>query len=152
MGFFSNKNPAQQTNAENFYSRVGQLAADSGVMVNLVTVEGCEANIAGLQSMIGLSGGRIEQVNPSEMFNDFSSILSQKSIAMQVEAKVKLHKGLQFRNELETDLNEDRTILTRRFGNVTSSTMFTFEYGMKPISKLLQMEEVDMTAITAFPF
>ena len=152
IGFFSNKNPAQNIASENFYTRVGQLAAESGVMVNLVTVEGCEAKIAGLQSLIGISGGRIEQVNPNEMSKDFSSILSQKSIAMQVEAKVKLHKGLQFRNELEADLNEDRTILTRRFGNVTNSTMFTFEYGMKPISELLEIEDLDMTSITDFPF
>ena len=61
-------------------------------------------------------------------------MLSQKAIATKVEAKVKLHKGLQFRNELEADLSQEKTILTRRFGNVTTESMFTFEYGMKPIS------------------
>ena len=81
------------------------------------------------------------------MSNDFANILSQKSIAMKVEAKVKLHKGLQFRNELEQDLSNDRTILTRRFGNVTKDTMFTFEYGMKPITELLEMTDLDMAAV-----
>lgn len=69
-----------------------------------------------------------------------------------MEAKVKIHKGLQFRNELETDLADDKTILTRRFGNVTTDSMFTFEYGMKPITALLKMEDLDMATITSFPF
>jgi len=42
--------------------------------------------------------------------------------------------------------------LARRFGNTTAETVFMFEYGMKPISELLEMEDVDMTAITHFPF
>lgn len=73
-------------------------------------------------------------MNPNEIANDFANILSQKAIATKVEAKVKLHKGLQFRNELESDLTDEKTILTRRFGNVTTDSMFTFEYGMKAIS------------------
>lgn len=121
-------------------------------MVNLVTIAGTQANIAGLSRLIELSGGQIEQVNPNELLGDFAAILSQKAIATKVEAKVKLHKGLQFRNELETDLSDNKTILTRRFGNVTTDSMFTFEYGMKPISQLLSMEDIDMATITHFPF
>jgi len=30
--------------------------------------------------------------------------------------------------------------------------MFTFEYGMKPISELLKFDDLDMTTITHFPF
>lgn len=30
--------------------------------------------------------------------------------------------------------------------------MFTFEYGMKPISELLEMADLDMATVTAFPF
>lgn len=69
-----------------------------------------------------------------------------------MEAKVKLHKGLQFRNELESDLSAEKTILTRRFGNVTADTMFTFDYGMKAISELLKMEDIDMATLTHLPF
>ena len=135
-----------------FYEKVGRLAEEQGVLVNLVTIAGCEANIAGLQRLIELSGGQIEQVNPDEMAADFNNILSQKAIATKVEVKVKLHKGLQFRNELESDLSQDNTILTRRFGNVTTDSMFTFEYGMKPISALLEMSDIDMASLTNFPF
>ena len=79
-------------------------------------------------------------------------MLSVPVIATNVDAKVKLHKGLQFRNELPQDLSEDKTMLARRFGNATAETIFTFEYGMKPISQLLDMNDLDMTKITHFPF
>ena len=79
-------------------------------------------------------------------------MLSVPVVATNVEAKVKLHKGLQFRNELATDLSEDKSLLARRFGNTTAETVFTFEYGMKPISQLLEMEDLDMSAIASFPF
>ena len=79
-------------------------------------------------------------------------MLSVPVIATQVEAKVKLHKGLQFRNELQSDLSEDKSLLARRFGNTTAETVFTFEYGMKPISQLLEMDDVDMSAISHFHF
>jgi len=79
-------------------------------------------------------------------------MLSVPVIATNVDAKVKLHKGLQFRNELPQDLSEDKTMLARRFGNATAETIFTFEYGMKPISQLLDLTDLDMTKITHFPF
>ena len=79
-------------------------------------------------------------------------MLSVPVIATNVEAKVKLHKGLCFRNELATDLSEDKSLLARKFGNTTAETVFTFEYGMKPISQLLEMDDLDMGAIEHFPF
>ena len=79
-------------------------------------------------------------------------MLSVPVIATNVEAKVKLHKGLQFRNELETDLSEDKSLLARRFGNTTAETVFTFEYGMKAISQLIEMQDLNMAEITHFPF
>ena len=83
-----------EDDATKFYDKVGSLAEESGVMVNLVTIAGCDANVQGLSRLIELSGGQIEQVNPNELSNDFANILSQKAIATKVEAKVKLHKGL----------------------------------------------------------
>ena len=84
----------QNAGAQEFYDKVGELAEATGVMVNLVTIAGTDANIQGLSRLIELSGGQIEQVNPQELSNDFANILSQKAIATKVEAKVKLHKGL----------------------------------------------------------
>ena len=51
---------------------------------------------------------------------NFANMLSVPVIATNVEAKVKIHKGLQFRNELGKDVSDDKTILARKFGNVTT--------------------------------
>ena len=100
IGAFASYNMGVDEVATAFYDKVGQLAEQTGVMINLVTIAGTDANIQGLSRLIELSGGQIEQVNPNDLSGDFASILSQKAIATKVEAKVKLHKGLQFRNEL----------------------------------------------------
>ena len=43
-------------------------------------------------------------------------------------------------------------MLARKFGNVTSESVFSFEYGLKPISELLKMEDLDLTSIKKIPF
>ena len=73
-------------------------------------------------------------------------------IATKVEAKVKLHKGLEFRNENPSDLSDDKTLLARSFGNVTEENVFTFEYTLKPISELVKMEDLNLEEIKYFPF
>lgn len=50
----------QGQSANEFYSRVGQLAEEKGVMINLVTFAGTEANIMGLATMVEQSGGQVE--------------------------------------------------------------------------------------------
>ena len=86
------------------------------------------------------------------MTTDFANILALPVIATKVEAKVKLHKGLQFRNENPADLSADKTMLARSFGNVTEENIFTFEYTLKPISELIQMEDLNLEEIKYFPF
>lgn len=65
---------------------------------------------------------------------------------------MKLHKGLEFRNEVAEAMNADKTILTRELGNVTEDTDVTFEYKLKSIKELVKMEDIDLTKIKFFPF
>lgn len=58
--------------------------------------------------------------------------------------KVKLHKALEFRNEDEKSLSEDRTVLIKDLGNVTCETEITFEYNIKRVKELLLMEDIDI--------
>lgn len=146
------RSEADEAAAQQFYERVGQIAQTAGVTINIVSIEGDECNIESLSRLAEQTGGQVERVNPTTLTKDFANMLSVPVIATNVEAKVKLHKGLQFRNELPQDLSADRSLLARRFGNVTEETMFTFEYGMKPISQLLEMDDIDMSAISSFPF
>jgi hypothetical protein len=66
--------------------------------------------------------------------------------------KVKLHKGLEFRNQDLLNLSEDKTIMARDLGNVNEETEVNFEYRMKKVRELLKMQDLDMTIITSLPF
>ena len=138
--------------ADTFYETVGQIAQTSGVTINIISIEGDECNIDSLSKLAELTGGVVERVNPTTLTQNFASMLSVPVIATNVEAKVKIHKGLQFRNEIDKDVSEDKTILVKQFGNVTTESVFTFEYGLKPISELLNMKDLDISTIKSFPF
>lgn len=94
----------------------------------------------------------MERVDPVSLTKCFANSLSQPIIASNVIAKVKLHKGLQFRNENPINLSEDKALLVRDIGNVTMETEITFEYTLKKISELAKMDDIDLTKIEKFPF
>lgn len=113
--------------------------------VNIVSIEGDECNIDSLSKLAELTGGQVNRVNPTTLKDDFASMLALPVIASNVVTKVKLHKGLQFRNEPAANLSEDKSCLVREFGNVTETCMFTFEYTLKSIADLIKMEDIDLT-------
>ena len=73
-------------------------------------------------------------------------------LATKVVLKVKVHKGLEFRNEQSLNLSDDRTVLNKDFGNVYPDTDLTFEYQLKPIDELVKMEDLDLTELKHLPF
>jgi len=137
---------------DEFYERAGQLAQTKGVTINIVSIEGDECNIDSLSKLSELTGGNVERVNPTTLTSNFSNILSVPTIATNVVTKVKLHKGLQFRNEVAANLSDDRSLLVRDLGNVNESSTFTFEYTLKAIAELVQMDDIDLTQLKSFPF
>ena len=137
---------------DTFYETIGQIAQTAGVTINVISIEGDQCNIDSLSTLAELTGGVIERVNPTTLTKNFANMLAVPVIATTVEAKVKIHKGLQFRNEIDKDVSDDKTILAKQFGNVTAESIFTFEFGLKPISQLLEMDDLDMTQITNLPF
>ena len=134
---------------DEFYERAGEFAKSKGLTVNVISIIGDECNLESLSKLAELTGGEVERVNPASM--NFSSSLSAPIIASNVVAKIKLHKGLMFRNELDDNLSKDKTIMVRDLGNVTTETEITFEYTLKNIKDLVQMD-FDLTQIKQFPF
>ena len=115
--------------------------------INLISIEGDECNIGSLSKLAELTGGMVERVNPTNLTKNFANILALPVIATNVITKVKLHKGLTFRNELLQNMNENQTLLARDFGNVTEDSVFTFEYTIKTIAELIEMEDLDLTIL-----
>mmetsp|Transcript_23230 Transcript_23230/g.17658 ORF Transcript_23230/g.17658 Transcript_23230/m.17658 type:complete len:100 (+) Transcript_23230:563-862(+) len=99
-----------------------------------------------------MTGGEIQRVNSSDMGQNVDSILNLKVIATQVKLVVKLHKGLEFRNEDLESLSESNSVLTKEVGNVTSNSEVTFEYKIKKVKELLLMEDIDLENLKSLPF
>jgi hypothetical protein len=113
---------------------------------------GEECNIETLSKIAELTGGQVERVDPMNLTQNFANILQLPVIATNVVAKVKLHKGLEFRNEDVLNLSEDKTLMARDLGNVTEETEITFEYRLKNLKDLVRMEDIDLSKIKSFPF
>ena len=137
---------------DSFYEKMGELAQEKGLSVNIVSIEGEECNIDTLSKISQLTGGEVERVDPEHLTQNFANILSMPVIATNVTTKVKMHKGPEFRNEDPINLSQDKSLLVRQQGNVTEDTEITFEYRLKSMKELVKMEDVDLTKITHFPF
>ncbi len=138
--------------ADEFYERIGELAKSRGVTVNIISIEGEECNIDSLSKISEITGGHVERVSPAQLTQNFANILSKPVIGTNVTTKVKLHKGLEFRNEPLDALSEDRSLMARDMGNVHEDTLITFEYRLKNVSALVKMEDIDLTKLKTFPF
>lgn len=84
-----------------------------------MSITGDECNLESLSKLAELTGGEVTRVDPVELTKNFANILSLPIIASNVVTKVKLHKGLQFRNEDPQSLSDDMTLMVRDIGNVT---------------------------------
>lgn len=116
---------------EQFYECLGEFAKNKGITVNTISIEGEECNIDTLSKLSEVTGGSVERVDPIQLTQNFANILSVPVIATNVVTKVKLHKGLEFRNEEEANLSEDKSLIVKQLGNVTEETDITFEFRLK---------------------
>ena len=146
------KTPEQMAKVEEFYERVGEFAKQKGIVVSIVTIIGDECNLDSLTKLADLTGGNIDRVDPVSLTKTFANSLAAPVIATNVLAKVKLHKGLMFRNELDQSLSEDKTLMVKDIGNVAADYEITFEYTLKAIKDLIKMEDIDLTQMKSFPF
>lgn len=153
LGAFDEAKTKDQANQVNqFYEKLGEYAKSKGITVSIISIEGEECNISTLSTLAELTGGSVERVDPIQLTQNFANILQLPVIATNVVTKVKLHKGLEFRNEDPVNLSEDKTLMVRDLGNVTDETEITFEYRLKGLKELVKMEDLDLTAIHSFPF
>ena len=137
---------------EEVYERIGEYAKSKGITVNIVSIIGDECNLETLSRIAELTGGEVERVDPISLTKNFANILSKPIIASNVVAKVMLHKALQFRNVDPSLLSQNMSLMVKDIGNVNEDTEHMFEYTLKKISELIEMEDIDLTEIKAFPF
>jgi hypothetical protein len=144
------------TNAEHdvevFYEQLGDYANQKGVTVNIISIKGEECDLETLSHLYEKTGGNVDIIEPDELKKNFANMLKNETIATRVVTKIKLHKALEFRNEEEKDLNEDKTLLTRDLGNVTDDCEITFEYRLKKKDDLAKLKGFDIDKLETIPF
>ena len=51
---------------------MGQLAQSSGVMIDIITIEGDECNIDSISKLSFMTGGNVERVDPHKLMDVFA--------------------------------------------------------------------------------
>jgi len=151
LGSFEGKSEAEIEATLKFYKQIGDIAEDSNVRVNVVSILGEECKLTALSEITERTSGEVLRVNPENLTQEFSNILSNPVIATQVTVKLMLHRGLKFRNEEEHDLNDDQTVMTRKLGNVNEDTEFTFEFAKRETEELVK-RGISVEDIEKLPF
>lgn len=143
---------AKKDSALEFYTKVADFAFEHGVTVNIISIAGEECDLETLRVIPEKTGGDVQRVEASKLTENFANILSSPVIATNVKMKVIIHKGLEFRNEEEENLNAQKNVLTRHLGNVTADSEMTFEYKVKDLEELEKAKDFDIEKLTQLPF
>ena len=130
-------------NAKDFYTKIGEMAKEKGIIINLITFQDSESEIDILMSMVDKSGGEIIRVNPNAILDRFNDLLENEAIASEVELRMNLNKCLTFRDQEEKDLSNDGSTIYQKLGNVAKETETYYEIKFKKAMKLAEMKDIN---------
>ncbi|CAI2360749.1 unnamed protein product [Moneuplotes crassus] len=137
---------------DKFYEDLAANANEHGVTVNLMSLKGCYCNLDNLIVLSEETGGQVNIIDPQDASNEFETMLQVKPIATNVTVKVRLHQALEFKNELSKNLSADRTLMTKKLGNVNANTEVTFSYRLKDPDQLALIEGFNIEEFSKIPF
>ena len=139
-------------NAINFYTKIGNMAKEKGIVISLIAFEDSNSEIDILKNMVENSGGDIFRVNPKYILDEVNDFLENKAIASDVEFKMNLNKCMTFRDEEKNNMsNEDSTIL-KKIGNITREKEDYFELKFKHATKLSEINEINFDELNHLIF
>mmetsp|Transcript_23213 Transcript_23213/g.20586 ORF Transcript_23213/g.20586 Transcript_23213/m.20586 type:complete len:322 (+) Transcript_23213:215-1180(+) len=142
----------QQEEAKEFYTKIAEFARENSITVNIISIAGEECDLETLEIVTAKTGGDIERVKAEKLTENFANIFSTPIIATDVRMKVYLHTAMEFRNEEEEFLNEQKNIFTKEYGNVTSDSEVTFEYKVKSVEELRKSKDFDIKNLSKIYF
>ena len=122
LGNLDSLAPSDLEAASAFYENVGLIAKEKGIVISVITIKGEGCKMEYLGKLADLTNGNVNRVNPSEISNDFAAILKDEVVATKVNLKMRIHKGLKFRNELENELKDEGSLCEKLIGNATVKT------------------------------
>ena len=141
----------QKEESKKFYKKIGQLANELGIIINLITFKDEESEINILLEMIKESGGDISRVNPEKIIDDFNNILTNKIIGTNTKLTINLNKMLTFKN-IDEDLENDGSTYVKNIGNSKENDEYYFEYEFKSAKKIASFNDIDIEKIKEIYF
>ena len=129
--------------AKVYYTKIGDMAKERGIIINLITFQDSESEIEVLMTMIEKSGGEIIRVNPSAILDGFNDLLENQALASEVELRMNLNKCLTFRDQEEKDLSNDCSSIFQKMDNVSKETETYYELKFKKSIKLADMKDIN---------
>ncbi|KAM6897918.1 circularly permutated Ras protein 1-like [Xenentodon cancila] len=107
-----------------FYQELGEYAADQGVTVSVMSIEGTDCRLDELGRLADRTGGKVVIASPSRLHPEFEQIIQNRTIATHCAVTLLLPKSLCVKGEREAGHKG-----TREVGNVNPDTEITFQFG-----------------------
>ena len=147
-----NKGSVSQEETDQFYDRLATFANTNGVTIDLISIEGAEWDLQTLITLSEKTGGDVDIIEPSQAGTKLDGLIQKNLIAMKVKVKVQLHRAFEFRNEESKVWGEIINLLKRSLGNVYEDTEISFEYKVKELSELNNLDDFEISNLDQVPF
>ncbi|KAF6734741.1 Circularly permutated Ras protein 1 [Oryzias melastigma] len=113
-----------------FYQELGEYAANQGVMVSVLSIEGTDCRLDELGRLADRTGGKVVIASPNRLHSEFEQIIQNRTIATQCTVTLLLPRSLRLKGEKEAGHKG-----TREVGNVNQDAEITFQFGANEESK-----------------
>ncbi|XP_037611239.1 circularly permutated Ras protein 1-like isoform X1 [Sebastes umbrosus] len=107
-----------------FYQELGNYAANQGVTVSVLSIEGTDCRLDELGRLADRTGGKVVIASPNRLHSEFEQSIENRTIATHCTVTLLLPQPLHMIGEREAG-----HIGTREVGNVDPETEITFQFG-----------------------
>ncbi|KAG8009099.1 Circularly permutated Ras protein 1 [Nibea albiflora] len=107
-----------------FYQELGEYAANQGVTVSVLSIEGTDCRLDELGRLADRTGGKVVIASPKRLHPEFEQIIENTTIATHCSVTLLLPKSLRMKGEREAGHKGIREV-----GNVDQDTEITFQFG-----------------------
>ncbi|KAM4524602.1 circularly permutated Ras protein 1-like isoform 2-T2 [Odontesthes bonariensis] len=107
-----------------FYQELGEYAANQGVTVSVMSIEGTDCRLDELGRLADRTGGKVVIASPNRLYTEFDQIIQNRTIATHCSLTLLLPKSLCMKGEREAGHKA-----TKEVGNVNPETEITFQFG-----------------------
>ncbi len=135
-----------------FYKKIGEMAKNRGICINLITFSDSESNIQVLMNMVQKTGGEIIQFNPNENLEEIDSFLNRDIIASQTQLQIKLNKVLEFIHKEKNNLDYNGSSYYKFIGNIKKDINPYFCFKFKSLKEISLMPDINLVNLSEIPF